>query len=492
MSSRDKEATPREISERNFDEKIVNLERVILSSILLNNEKMDEVSDVLKEHDFYLPVHKRAFACLAELKRQNLPLDENMIINKFALANRPSEEELVEIFSASPIANIKAYIDEVKAASIKRTIRTISAHMIDDSYKEEEGIGDILSRIESEIYALSRDAVSSEFKNSRELAYILVDELEALKKRGNIEITGIPTGFYSLDLKTSGLRGGELVVIGARPAMGKTAFVGNISLNMAKAGYGIAFFELEMRELGVMMRMLSLYSLIPFERVKKANLDDSEWAKVAKFSEFFMGLDFYLDVDTNLTISKLKSKIRQLKSLRKVDVVIIDYLQLMQGEGRNEERYKVVSEISRGLKLLALELDLPVIALSQLSRALESRDDKRPNMSDLRESGAIEQDADQIYFLYRDSVYAEREERIREKKAREDGKEYTPKFVRKPVDDVEVIIAKNRNGEIGTIELQFDGAHMHFFEKGKVIKDEDYTPTDFIDADFVMPNIDEL
>jgi len=287
-----------------------------------------------------------------------------------------------------------------------------------------------------------------------------------MKKLGNKHLIGETTGFDALDRRTTGFNVGDLIIIAARPAMGKTALVLNMALKNVERGKGVIFFSLEMPAEQLMLRMLAAKTSIPLQNLRKGDMDDSQWSNLSAAFDDLNKKKLFVDDGGSININQLRARVRKLaqNEANNIKLVIIDYLQLMQGTG-NKDRHQEVSDISRGLKMLAREMKIPIIALSQLNRGLENRPDKRPMLSDLRESGAIEQDADIIMFVYRDDVYKEREEAKKEKEAKDKGEDYKSKFINKPVEEAEVIIGKQRNGPIGTVKLDFQKALTRFVDK---------------------------
>jgi replicative DNA helicase len=283
---------------------------------------------------------------------------------------------------------------------------------------------------------------------------------------GNKHLIGETTGFEALDRRTTGFNSGDLIIIAARPAMGKTALVLNMALKNVEAGKGVIFFSLEMPAEQLMLRMLSAKTSIPLQNLRKGDMDDQQWTNLSGAFDDLNTKKLFVDDGGSININQLRARVRKLaqNEANNIKLVIIDYLQLMQGTG-NKDRHQEVSDISRGLKMLAREMKIPIIALSQLNRGLENRPDKRPMLSDLRESGAIEQDADIIMFVYRDDVYKERDEARKEKEAKDKGEDYKSKFINKPEEEAEVIIGKQRNGPIGTVKLNFQKALTRFVDK---------------------------
>jgi replicative DNA helicase len=295
---------------------------------------------------------------------------------------------------------------------------------------------------------------------------------------GNKHLIGETTGFEALDRRTTGFNAGDLIIIAARPAMGKTALVLNMALKNVEQGKGVIFFSLEMPAEQLMLRMLAAKTSIPLQNLRKGDLDDQQWSNLSGAFDDLNTKKLFVDDGGSININQLRARVRKLaqNDANNIKLVIIDYLQLMQGTG-NKDRHQEVSDISRGLKMLAREMKIPIIALSQLNRGLENRPDKRPMLSDLRESGAIEQDADIIMFVYRDDVYKERDEARKEKEAKDKGEDYKSKFINKPEEEAEVIIGKQRNGPIGTVKLNFQKALTRFVDKEN---DHNHAPIEMI------------
>ena len=292
----------------------------------------------------------------------------------------------------------------------------------------------------------------------------MLEEINRLKAMGNSKLIGTDTGFKNLNEKTSGFGKGDLVIVAARPAMGKTAFVLNMALKAIERDEGVAFFSLEMPAEQLMLRMLSAKTSIPLQSLRVGDLTDEQWSQLSAATDDISKKKLFVDDGGHATIHQVRSKLRKLKSRHpEISIAIIDYLQLMSGDGK-EGRQQEVSEISRGLKQLARELQIPIVALSQLNRGLEARENKRPMLSDLRESGAIEQDADIILFVYRDDVYREAKEKEKEMKAKAEGKEYSSEFKKKSEEEAEIIIGKQRNGPTGTVDLIFQKRFTRFVD----------------------------
>ena len=295
--------------------------------------------------------------------------------------------------------------------------------------EEEQSSAEALDHIQNRLYKISTDSASNDLKDMKTIANETLEHIHKMKSLGNRYLTGETTGFVELDKKTTGFNGGDLVIIAARPAMGKTSFVLNIALKNLEANSGVVVFSLEMPSEQLMLRLLSSKTSIPLQNLRKGDLDDNQWTNLSKALNELSTKKLFVHDGGSVNINQLRAKVRKIASNKEnnVKMVIIDYLQLMTGVG-TKDRHLEVSEISRGLKMLAREINIPIIALSQLNRGLEARPDKRPMLSDLRESGAIEQDADIIMFVYRDDVYKERDEARKEKEAKDKGLEYKSEF----------------------------------------------------------------
>ncbi|MGD9595390.1 replicative DNA helicase [Wolinella succinogenes] len=436
----------------------IQIERSVLSSILFDPSRFEEISTKIDSKDFsYLP-HRHIFEALKELHRLDLPLDEEFIVKKETPERPIDREELLYILGTNPISSIEAYVNEIKDRSIKRELHRLANTIREYSQKEELESEQILDHLESELYKISQDNENRDFKEAKEVTLATLEHIKKMKERGNTILIGVDTGFKELNKMTTGFGHGDLVIVAARPAMGKTTFVLNMAQKALDTGKGVAIFSLEMPAEQLMLRMLSAKTSISLQNLRVGNLQDEEWERLSRASDEMAKKPLFVDDNSSLTINQLRSKLRKLKSRHpEVGMAIIDYLQLMSGTG-SRDRHLEVSEISRGLKMLARELEIPIIALSQLNRSLESRSDRRPMLSDLRESGAIEQDADIILFVYREAVYKMKDEKEKEEQAKKEGKEYRSNFVNKNEEEAEIIIGKQRNGPIGTVKLIF---HKH-------------------------------
>ena len=443
----------------------INIERAVLSSILFNPEELEDVLGVLKPKDFYLPAHKKIFEVMVKLHGDDMPIDEEFI-RKRVDSKDVDDSILLEILSANPITNTLAYVREIKDGSVKRELASLATTIKKVAIEEEMSANEALDTIQGELYKISTDSATSELKDMQTVTGDTLSYIEKMKKMGNKHLIGETTGFEALDRRTTGFNAGDLIIIAARPAMGKTALVLNMALKNVEQGKGVIFFSLEMPAEQLMLRMLAAKTSIPLQNLRKGDMDDQQWSNLSGAFDDLNTKKLFVDDGGSININQLRARVRKLaqNESNNIKLVIIDYLQLMQGTG-NKDRHQEVSDISRGLKMLAREMKIPIIALSQLNRGLENRPDKRPMLSDLRESGAIEQDADIIMFVYRDDVYKERDEARKEKEAKDKGEDYRSKFINKPEEEAEIIIGKQRNGPIGTVKLNFQKALTRFVDK---------------------------
>ncbi|MFW2612207.1 MULTISPECIES: replicative DNA helicase [Arcobacteraceae] len=443
----------------------INIERAVLSSIFFNPEELEDILGILKPKDFYLPAHKKIFEVMVKLHDEGMPIDEDFIRNKVN-SKDVDDSILLEILSANPITNTLAYVREIKDSSVKRELASLATTIKKVAIEDEVSANEALDTIQGELYKISTDSATSELKDMQSITHSTLSYIEKMKKLGNKHLIGETTGFDALDRRTTGFNEGDLVIIAARPAMGKTALVLNMALKNVERGKGVIFFSLEMPAEQLMLRMLSVKTSIPLQNLRKGDMDDAQWSNLSSAFDNLNTKKLFVDDGGSVNINQLRARVRKLAQNEdnNIKLVIIDYLQLMQGIG-TKDRHQEVSDISRGLKMLARELKIPIIALSQLNRGLESRPDKRPMLSDLRESGAIEQDADIIMFVYRDDVYKERDEARKEKEAKDKGEDYKSKFINKPIEEAEIIIGKQRNGPIGTVKLDFHKNLTKFLDK---------------------------
>jgi replicative DNA helicase len=443
----------------------INIERSVLSSIIFDQEIIEDILGILKPADFYYPAHQQIFDVMEKLSRNDLPIDEEFIRKR--LKGKDVDDSIfLEILTSNPISNIMAYAAEIKNGAVKRELASL-AHIIQKEVEDDEKSAiQSVDSVQNALYKITTDSASSELKDMETINLETLDLIKEMKNRGDSYLIGETTGFISLDKRTTGFNAGDLVIIAARPAMGKTALVLNMALKNIEAGKGVVIFSLEMPSSQLMLRLLSTKTSIPLQDLRKGSLNDQQWSILTAAFDDLNSKKLWVDDNGSLNINQLRARVRKIAQNKEnnVSMIIIDYLQLMQGTG-TKDRHQEVSEISRGLKMLAREIEIPIIALSQLNRGLESRPDKRPMLSDIRESGSIEQDADIIMFVYRDDVYKERDEQRKEKEAKDRGEQYTSTFVNKPEEDAELIIGKQRNGPIGTVKLVFQKEMTRFVDK---------------------------
>jgi replicative DNA helicase len=442
-------------------------ERSILSSIVFEPQQFDDLSTALKKDDFYLPSHQDIFAVMLLLMQQDKPIDEEFIKKELIKIKKFDESVMLEILSANPISNTKAYVDEIKDKSLKRHLLTLTTEIKRVTVEEELPSAEVVDIVEKKLYEITQDQQTSDFKDSPKMTFDTMEYIKEMKARGNNILVGVDTGFHELNKMTTGFGKGDLVIIAARPAMGKTSFILNTVNSLIMDGKGVAFFSLEMPAEQLMLRLLSIQTSIPLQKLRVGDMNDDQWASLNGAIDKMNNAKLFVDDQGSININQLRSKLRKLKNQHpEIEIAVIDYLQIMSGVG-NQDRHLQVSEMSRGLKMLARELNMPIVALSQLNRGLESRNDKRPMLSDIRESGSIEQDADIILFVYRDDVYLYKEEKEREKAAKSEGKEFISEYVEKEEEDAEIIIGKQRNGPTGHVKLVFQKKLTRFVDAPK-------------------------
>ncbi len=439
-------------------------ERSILSSIVFEPQQFDELSTALKKDDFYLPAHQDIFAAMMTLLQKDEPIDEEFIKKELLKMKKFDEQVMLEILSANPISNTKAYVNEIKDKSLKRHLLTLTTEIKRVTVEEELPSAEVVDIVEKKLYEITQDNQTSDFKDSPTMTYDTMEYIKEMKARGNSVLVGVDTGFHELNKMTTGFGKGDLVIIAARPAMGKTSFILNTVNSLIMQGKGVAFFSLEMPAEQLMLRLLSIQTSIPLQQLRLGDMNDDQWSSLNDAIDKMNDAKLFVDDQGSININQLRSKLRKLKNQHpEIEIAVIDYLQIMQGVG-SQDRHLQVSDISRGLKMLARELEMPIVALSQLNRGLESRNDKRPMLSDIRESGSIEQDADIILFVYRDDVYLYKEEKEREKAAKAEGKEFISEYIEKEEEDAEIIIGKQRNGPTGHVKLVFQKKLTRFVD----------------------------
>ncbi len=414
-------------------------EQNVLGILLLKDENMDTAVEVIKAEDFYNPAHTKIFQGMLNLYNKQQPIDLLTITEELRRLNF-----LEDVGGVSYLAlltdqvvyttNIESYLQIVKDKAILREVIEAGSQSVDLAYEDSEEVATILEFTEKAIFDITEDVHSKGLVPISDVLVTSFRQMEERSKNQN-DLTGVTTGFIDLNRKLSGLQRSDLVLLAARPSMGKTALMVNMAVNAAIKKHKVAVFSLEMSENQLAQRMISSISHVDLQKVISGNLEADDWTKVLNGINVLNQLEISIDDTAGISPLELKAKARRLKARQGLDLIVIDYLQLMELKGgRSENRTQEISAISRSLKAIAKELNVPVVALSQLSRATELRGDKRPILSDLRESGAIEQDADVVMFLYRDEYYNKDTEK------RNIG---------------EVIIAKHRNGPTGTVELTF-------------------------------------
>ena len=427
----------------------VESEQAVLASMLMSREAVVNVADMLTKDDFYQTQYGVIFEAMVELYHEGTSIDLITLMERLKEKGVPESvygiETMQELMSAVPTsANAKKYAEIVKDRANMRRVIKLAENAANECYTLKDSSANILSNIENQVLEMTQNANNGDdIVPIREVVdNVLRNIREAAKQQGNV--TGVPTGFLDLDDMLTGLHGSELILVAARPAMGKTAFVLNIAeYVILKTDVPVAIFNFEMNKEQLVQRMIAMESQVNSQNIRTGNLQDDQWLKLYESSNIIGGTKLFIEDQSNVTIGDIRNKCRKLKQRHNVGLIIIDYLQLMSGNGRTDSRQQEVSEISRGLKVLAKELDVPIIALSQLSRAVEARTDHRPMLSDLRESGSIEQDADVVMFIYRVDKY-------RDDLPEEDKNK------------AEIIIAKQRNGATGTVMLGWQGEYTKF------------------------------
>lgn len=435
----------------------IDAEQAVLGSVFLSKYALEKVLEELTSDHFYLDSHKKIFSAIKNLAEKGTPIDITTLTAKLdqdkTLKTVGGIEYLTEIATSVPTAaNVGEYIKIVEEAYLKRILIEAATTIVGDGFSSTENIGDILDNAEKRIGDVVRNRKGSEFRKIQDVLFKAQSDLEELSKQKS-EITGIASGFFDIDRLTKGFHENELIIIAARPAMGKTALALNMGVNMAiNSKKSVAVFNMEMGAEQLINRMLASVGQIELSKLVTGKLQNQDWKRVNEAISRLADTKMFIDDTPGQTVSEIRAKCRRLANSEEgLDVVIIDYLQLISGTAKYAgQRQQEVSEISRSLKTMAMELNVPVIALAQLSRSVEGREDKRPLLSDLRESGSIEQDADIVAFLYRDDYY-NRESAIDQFTSRS-----------------EFIIGKHRNGPTATVNLIFKRSTSSFFnmEKG--------------------------
>ena len=436
----------------------VEAEQSVVGAMLMDRDAITVAAEIICGDDFYQKAYGVIFDSVVELFNEGKPVDLITLQNRLREKAVPEEisslEFVRDLVTAVPTsANVKYYAEIVSEKATLRRLIKMNEAIADECYQGQEPLEAILERTEKQVFELVQNrGGNGEYVPIKQVVLNALEKIEkASKSKGTV--TGIPTGFIDLDYKTSGLQPSDLILVAARPSMGKTAFVLNIAQHVAfKQNRTVAIFSLEMSKEQLVNRLFSLESYVDAQLLRTGNLKDSDWEKLIEGAGTIGRSNLIIDDTPGISISEMRSKCRKYKMEHNLDLIIIDYLQLMSGSvgGRNESRQQEISDISRSLKALARELSVPVIALSQLSRAVEQRPDHRPMLSDLRESGAIEQDADVVMFIYRDDYYNKDTEHVNE---------------------AEIIIAKQRNGPIGTVTLTWLPQYTKFANSERKVVD---------------------
>lgn len=413
-------------------------EQAIIGCILAKNETFDSANQIIKPVDFYDSRTQRIYKSIVLMFEKDIKVDYVSLVSQLSSENIlqevGGEEFITEItLSSFYTPNIETYCKSVKEKSLLRSLIGASEDIIDSSYKQKDDVSDILAIAENRIFEISQDSHNQGLVRVSDTMDDTLRQINELTLADG-KITGVSTGLNVVDNKLSGLQNSQLILLAARPAMGKTALGLTMAWNAAKIGKSVAFFSLEMSTYQLNQRLLSMVSLVSLESIINGSIRDDDWTLLIDATKKIVKTDLYVDETPGIRLSEMKSKLKRLKAERGLDLVVIDYLQLMQADGRQENRQNEIASISRGLKSLSKELNCPILSLAQLSREADKRADHKPILSDLRESGAIEQDADVVMLLYREDYYDE---------------EVEP-------NQAKVIFAKHRNGATGTVDLFFN------------------------------------
>jgi replicative DNA helicase len=415
---------------------------------------MHSIADMLRKDDFYLPAHQILYDAFLELYRKSVPIDIVTVSEHLKAHNLLDRAggavflaELTEAVVSG--ANAAHYAAIVRDKGLQRQLIIACSGIISNCYDASREVASLLDESEQSIFAVSQRTTSAAFISSKDLTARVFERLTKLSKHHEV-VTGISTGYNRLDHLTAGLQPSDLIIVAARPSMGKTAFALNMAVNVAvEDNVPVCVFSLEMSMEQLMMRMLAARARVDASRLRRpASLSDEDWAHLMRAADDLSRAPLFIDDTPALSTLELNARTRRFKAERGIGLVVVDYLQLMRTSRRTDSRELEISDISRSLKALAKEVDIPVVALSQLTRKVEDRGDKRPMLSDLRESGAIEQDADVILFIDRDDIY-----------------KYPKPSERPLVGDAEIIIGKQRNGPVGMVELSFHSAYTVFVDK---------------------------
>ncbi len=435
----------------------IPLEEAVLGAIMIDKDGFPSIIEILRKESFYLEKNQTIFQLMSELFGKSQPIDLLTVHESLKKSGHLEKvggiSYLMDLTNkVGSAANIEFHARIIAQKYIQRELIRVSTQIIHDSFEDTKDVLELLDEAERGLYEISDQNLNTGYESLASLAVKAQKEIEATSQKGS-EMTGVTTGFVELDKMTNGWQPSDLIIMAARPGMGKTAFTLSLAKNAAEAGRGIAFFSLEMASVQLVQRLISMEAEINSSKLRNGQMEEYEWRKLHAAVDKLSQVPIYIDDTPGINIFELRAKCRRLKQNHNISMIVIDYLQLMAGppNGKNGNREQEISSISRSLKGLAKELHVPVIALSQLSRAVESRGgEKRPQLSDLRESGAIEQDADIVTFIYRPGYYGVGE-----------GELDTPN------DLTEIILAKHRNGGLGTVNLRFVPHFVKFEDPGE-------------------------
>ena len=430
-------------------------EKSLLGAIMISDSILPEILNTIRPEDFYEEKHRKIFSAMADLYDSHQPVDLLTITSKLKQKKQIKDvggaSYLAELSNFVPAAShAKAYAEIIEKASTRRKLINAATKIADNAYEDDANVDDLVGTAERELFEVSDKIVKSDYTAMDELLADALDRIEDLRKNKGA-LRGLKTGFRDIDKMTAGFQKGDLVIIGARPAMGKTTFAQNLAYNIASINNrGVLFFSMEMAKSQIVDRIISDVAGVDNWKIRTGNLSDEEFARIGDAMAEMDEIPIYIDDTSSMTIMELRNKARRAMHDHNIGIVIVDYLQLIQGSDRYKgNRVQEVTEISRGLKILARELEIPVVALAQLSRSVTGRDDPRPVLSDLRESGSIEQDADLVMFLHRPDYYKQNDDN------------YEPTHV------TELLIAKHRHGAVGKIELYFHPELLRFMSLDK-------------------------
>lgn len=435
----------------------ISLEEAVLGAIMIDKDGFPSIIEILRKESFYLEKNQTIFQVMSDLFGKSQPID---LLTVHEALKKGGELEaiggigyLMDLTNkVGSSANIEFHARIIAQKYIQRELIRVSTQIIHDSFEDTKDVLELLDEAERGLYDITDNNLNTGYESLASLAVKAQKEIEAVSQKGS-DMTGVTTGFMELDKMTNGWQPSDLIIMAARPGMGKTAFTLSLAKNAAEAGKGIAFFSLEMASVQLVQRLISMEAEINSSKLRNGQMEEYEWRKLHAAVDKLSQVPIYIDDTPGINIFELRAKCRRLKQNHNISMIVIDYLQLMAGppNGKNGNREQEISAISRALKGLAKELHVPVIALSQLSRAVESRGgEKRPQLSDLRESGAIEQDADIVTFIYRPGYYGVSE-----------GESDVPN------DLTEIILAKHRNGGLGTVNLRFVPHFVKFEDPGE-------------------------